>query len=95
MINLELQKIGFKMSRQDLSNPIDQIMNRRGGKKMHRYPTRNTKILNIQLHNSTCFNNSYLCKGLSIFMTNKKSIRESKSLWVFTKEVKKEIISEY
>ena len=39
MINLELQKFGFQLSRQDLPNPIDQMMNRKGGKKMHRYPT--------------------------------------------------------
>ena len=72
MINLELQKFGFKLSRQDLPNPIGQMMNKKGGKKMHRYPTHNKKIPNIQPHNSTWLNNSYLCKGLSIFMTAKK-----------------------
>ena len=95
MINLELQKFGFKLSRQDLPNPIDRMMNKKGGKKVHRYPTHNKKILNIQPHNSTCFNNSYLYKGLSIFMTARKSIKEARSLRVFIKEVKKETISKY
>ena len=53
MINLELQKFGLKLSRQDLPNPIDQMMNRKGGKKMHQYPTQNKIIPNIQPHNST------------------------------------------
>ena len=96
MINLELQKFGFKLSRQDLPNPIDQIMNRKGGEKMHQYPTHNKKIPNIQPYNSTRFNNSYLCKGLNIFMTAKKSIKEARSFYLlFIKEVKKEIISKY
>ena len=95
MINLELQKFGFKLSRQDLPNAIDQMMSRKGGKKMHRYPTCNKRIPNIQAHKSTCFNNSYLCKGLSIFITAKKYIKEARSLQVFIKEVKKETISKY
>ena len=95
MINLELQKFGFKLSRQDLPHPIEHIMNKKGGKKMHQYPTHNKKIPNIQSHKSLSFNNSYLCKGLSVFMNAKKSIKDARSLRVCIKEIKKEIISKY
>ena len=48
MINIELLKFGYMLSRRCLSNPISKIMNKKGGQKTHPYPTSNKRIPNIQ-----------------------------------------------
>ena len=48
MINIELLKFGYMLSRRCLPNPISKIMNKKGGQKTHPYPTCNKKIPNIQ-----------------------------------------------
>ena len=48
MIDLELLKFGYMLSRRCLPNPIDKIMNQKGGQKTHRYPTCNKWIPNVQ-----------------------------------------------
>ena len=71
MIKLEIIKFGYKLSKQNLPGPIETIMNKKGGRKTHQYPTCNQAIPNIQKHNSTQFNNSYLCKGVSLLSASK------------------------
>ena len=48
MIEHELLKFGYMLSRRCLPNPIDKIMNQKGGQKTHCYSTRNKWIPNIQ-----------------------------------------------
>ena len=48
MIDLELLKFGYMLSRRCLPNSIDKIMNQKGGQKTHCYPTRNKQIPNVQ-----------------------------------------------
>ena len=63
IIDLELIKFGYRLSTQDLPTPIESIMNNKGGRKTHRYPTQSKGFPNIQKHTCVQFNNSYLCKG--------------------------------
>ena len=48
MIDIELLKFGYMLSRRCLPNPINKIMNKKGGQKTHPYPTCNKRIPNIQ-----------------------------------------------
>ena len=95
MINMELVKFGYRLSRKDLPGPIQNIMNIRGGKKLHRYLTHNKTIPNIQSHKYTQFNNSYLCKGLSTLSMSNISIKGAKNLNICIKEYKKNVFSQY
>ena len=86
VINLELIKYGLKLSRQDLPSPIEGIMNDKGGKKTHRYPMHNKAIPNIQIHKCTQFNNTYLCKDVSVLSASKDCIKGAQHLSICIKE---------
>ena len=94
MIDLEL-KFGYMLSRRCLPNPIDKIMNQKGGQKTHRYPTRNKRIPNVQRHNDRSFNSSYLCKGVTLFMNSGKPIKDASSLKGMIIEAKNRYMSQY
>ena len=95
MVKLELLKFGYKLSRQNLSSPIENLMNQKGGKKTHRYLTCNKAIPNIQPHKCAQFNISFLCKGVSLLSGAKDNIKGVKSIRVCIKEFKREIILKY
>ena len=61
LITLSLCKLGHQISHNNLLKPIVLIFNFGGGKKQHRYPTRNQNIPNIQKHDTLLFNRSFLC----------------------------------
>ena len=95
IIDIELLKFGYMLSRSCLPNPINKIMNNKGGQKTHPYPTRNKRIPNIQRHNDQSFNSSYLCKGVTLFMNSGKPIKDASSLKKMTIEAKNRYISQY
>ena len=63
MIKTELAKLGFRVTNELLPSPLLDLFNKAGGKK-HRYPMRSKKTPNIQRHDKTLFNKSYLCQSL-------------------------------
>ena len=73
-------KFGYRLSKQSLPMPIEATMNKKGGRKTHQYPTHNKLIPNIQKHSCKQFNNSYLCKGVSLLSDSKDCIKGTKSL---------------
>ena len=95
IIKLELIKFGYRLSRNDLPEPIKNIMNDKGGHKMHRYPTRNKSIPNIQPHTCMQFNMSYLCKGPTTFGGQSLWIKRSSNTNVLVKQCKQHFISKY
>ena len=95
MIDIELLKFGYMLSRRCLPNPINKIMNKKGGQKTHPYPTRNKRIPNVQRHNDQSFNSNYLCKGVILFMNSEKPIKDASSLKRMTIEAKNSYISQY
>ena len=58
-------------------------------KKTNRYMTRNRETPNIQAPSSILFNKSFMCKGLSQYVTSSSELKNKKSLKSFTYSVKK------
>ena len=61
LIKQEQYKLGYKISCKILPELLIALFDKKGGKKCHRYPTRNKYILNIQRHTTTQMNSSFLC----------------------------------
>ena len=80
MIQLELIKFGYKITKNQQPLPLQELMNARGGKKIHRYPTRGKSVPNIQKHTSEIFNKSFICRSMSEFSMMPDSIKNSKSI---------------
>ena len=56
--------IWLQYHQQKLPKPPLDMLNARGGKKTHRYPTRGKTTTNVQNHTSELFNRSFLCKSI-------------------------------
>ena len=67
LIMLYQEKMGYMVTNEMMPQPIIDLFHLRGGKNMHRYPTRNKHLPNIQPHQSVMFNNSFLCKSLLVY----------------------------
>ena len=80
MIQLELIKFGYKITKNQQPLPLQKLMDDRGGKKIHRYPTRGKSVPNIQKHASEIFNKSFICRSISEFSMMPDSIKSSKSI---------------
>ena len=95
MIHIELLKFGYRLSKRNLPDPINNVMTKNRGQKTHPYQTRNKMIPNIQRHTDQSFNSSYLCKGVSMFINSGKSIKDAKTLKRMISEAKNSYISKY
>ena len=80
MIQLELIKFGYKITKNQQPLPLQKLMNDRGGKKTHHYPTRMKSMPNIQKHASETFNKSFICRSIWEFNKMPDSIKNSKSI---------------
>ena len=80
MIQLELIKFGYKIMKNQQPLPLRELMNARGEKKFHRYPTRGKSVPNIQKHTSEIFNKSFIHRSMSEFSMLPDSIKNSKSI---------------
>ena len=80
MIQLELVKFGYKIMKNQQPLPLQKLMEDRGGKKTHRYPTRRKCVPNIQKHSSEIFNKSFICRSIHEFSKMPDSIKNSKSI---------------
>ena len=82
------QKMGYSVSHKLFPKPIQRLFNKRGGRKAHRYNTRNKNIPNIQTHQQSTFNNSFLCKSIMSYMLLPTTVRSKKTLKSFTRHLK-------
>ena len=89
LIKQEQYKLGYKISRKILPEPLIALFDKKGGKKCHRYPTRNKHIPNIQRHTTTQMNSSFLCQSLNHFMQLLDTTKQCPSLSSFCKHIKK------
>ena len=78
MIQFSLCKMGHKMTHKLLPLPLQNILNANGGKKPHRYPTRNKHTPNIQKHRSVMFNRSFLCQITNEFVKLSDTLKQEK-----------------
>ena len=76
-------KLGYKISKKQIPSQISNIMNNKGGLKAHRYNTRNKGTPNIQKHQTTQFNKSFLCKSISLYGNLPVDVKMSKTLKTF------------
>ena len=63
----DCNKLGHSISHKHFPSPIIHLFDKFGGQKLHRYPTRNKHIPNIQCCQSEQYRNSYLCRSISEF----------------------------
>ena len=84
LITFHQQNLGYLVSYKLLPTPILGLFNRRGGKKTHRYETRNKNTPNIQIHQEPLYNNSFLCKAVTEYNKLSISIRTSETIRMFT-----------
>ena len=89
MINVELAKQGYNINRKLLPKPILDIYDKNGGEKIHRYPTRNKMMPNIQKHHSTQFNCSFICRSMVIYTNLPNVIKQKQNICGFITNIKK------
>ena len=85
IVELELGKFGYWLSKDLLPKPLKQLMESKGGRKSHRYPTRNKFTPNIQRHYSTIFNRSFMCRSLVTYSQALQQARTKKSVKSFAR----------
>ena len=91
LIQNSLCKMGHKVSHRCLPEPLLKIFNMNGGQKVHRYPTRNKHIPNIQRHQDIRFNKSFLCRSIREFGHLPDYLKKEKNTIKFDKVLKKYI----
>ena len=78
-----------KVSHNLVPKPIQNIMIAKGGKKTHTYHTRNKTTPNIQRHQSTQFNRSFLCRSISFYTNPPEDLKQAKSYKNFCTRAKR------
>ena len=91
MIKTEQAKLGYKVRRSMLPKPIHDLFDVNGGKKVHRYPTRNKTLPNIQQHMNSTFNQSFMCKCLSVNMSLPGITKQAPILASFVNRLKNQL----
>ena len=94
MIRFNLCKLGQQMTHKLLPKPLQDIINADGGKKTHRYPTRNRFTPNIQKHQCPIFNRSFLCQGIKEFVKLKDNLKQEHNPYRFAKQLKNYLSSD-
>ena len=87
MIEIELCKFGHKLTKRTLPKPLRDLMDQREGKKRHRCNTRCKSKPNVQSHQSTIFNQNFLCKSITEFNKLPTNVKNSQGN-CFTKKLK-------
>ena len=79
MVQLEMCKLGYQLKSTELPSPLIDDFNTCGGCKAHRYPTHHKDLPNIQKHQGTLINRSFICKGVSTFSKLPLEIQRKKT----------------
>ena len=64
MIKFAMCKLGYNVSQKQYPEPILKLFDKFGGQKVHRYPTRNKHIPNLQRGHTEQYRNSFLCRSI-------------------------------
>ena len=89
LIQNSLCKMGHKVSHCYLPDPLLKFFNMHGGQKVHRYPTRNKHIPNVQRHQDIKFNKSFLCRSIQEFGCLQDYLKQEKNTIKLDKALKK------
>ena len=83
LIKGSLCKLGHSLNHKQLPSPLIRLFNIHGGEKMHRYPTRNKNIPNVQKHKAQVFNRSFLCRSLVEYGKLSTELKTKKNKRIF------------
>ena len=78
MIRIGLIKLGYKITRKILPNPLILAFEQDGGRKTHPYNTRNKSLPNIQKHTKNLYNTSFMCKALAEYAKVQMALKQKK-----------------
>ena len=88
LIDLELMKFGHNVTNNLVPEPLRKMMHRNRGHKKHEYNTHNKNLPNIQKHQSSYFNKSFLNRSIICYQSLPMHLKQCKTLRTFTNLVK-------
>ena len=92
LTQLELCKLGYKVTHRQIPGPLCDIFNKHGGKNPITIKPEVKKTTNIQKHHSVKFNKSFLCKSVILYTKLPQSLKSKPTLKSFTYCTKKHIL---
>ena len=95
MIKWEQSKLGYQLWNKQLPGPLQQLFYSWGGRKQHRYPTRNKSLPNVQQHSGKLFHLSFMCKCLASYSNLPLNLQRTQNICLFMKKTKLELLSSY
>ena len=88
LIKGSLCKLGHSLNHKQLPSLLIKLFNMHGGEKLHRYPTRNKNIPNVQKHTAQVFNRSFLCRSIVEFSKLPTELKSEKEKRIFVHKLK-------
>ena len=93
LIMTEQAKLGYKVRGGLLLKAIQDLFDANGGEKVHRYPTRNKSLPNIQWHTNSTYNQSFMCKSLSAYISLPGITKQVHSIASFVNRIRKQLMA--
>ena len=88
LIKGSLCKLCHSLNHKQLPSPLIKLFNMHGGEKLHRYPTWNKNIPNVQKHTAQVFNQSFLCRSLVEYSKLPTELKSKKEKRIFDHKLK-------
>ena len=88
LIHIAMCRLGHNISHKHYPSPILNLFVKFGGKKAHRYPTRNKHVPNVQRHYSELYNKSFLCKSITAYNDLPLKLKNVVNTTTFIRELK-------
>ena len=88
LIHLAMCRLGHNISHKHYPSLILNLFVKFGGKKAHRYPTRNKHVPNVQWHYSELYNKSFLCKSITAYNILPQKLKNVVNTTTFIRELK-------
>ena len=88
LIHLAMCKLGHNISHKHYPTPILNLFVKFGGRKVHRYPTQNKHVPNVQCHYSELYNKSFLCKSITAYNVLPQKLKKEVNTTIFIRELK-------
>ena len=92
-VELELSKLGAKVSKNLIPNPVAKLFTR--GRDFHNYNTRNRNNPLVGAHKSSIYNKSFLCKSPSLWNGMSPEIKNCKTIASLSRKIKKNKVGNY
>ena len=87
-------KLGYNVLRKQYPEPILKLFDKFGGRKVHRYPTRNKHIPNLQQGHSEQYRNSFLCRSIVEYNNLPTGLKTTTTAGLFLNQLKSYLSSQ-